>query len=139
MGIGFAVPINTVREVASNDRDGKVEHPYLGVRMQTIDESLAGFARVPDRGVLVTEVIPGSPAAEAGLKGGQTSVVVDGQTYRLGGDVITRIGDETVETADEAGTRYLERPGGRATLGIERDGSEQTVTVKLGLRPADSG
>lgn len=141
VGIGFAVPINTVREVASElIEDGKVEHPYLGVRMQTIDQSLAEFARVPDRGVLVTDVIPGSPAAEAGLKGGQTSVVVDGQTYRLGGDVITRIDDETVETADEVQELVTSSdPGDELTLGIERDGSEQTVTVTLGLRPADSG
>jgi S1-C subfamily serine protease len=141
VGIGFAVPINTVEEVASAlIEDGKIEHPYLGVRMQTIDEALADFAKVPQRGVIVTEVVPGSPAAEAGLRGGDSSVVVEGQTYRLGGDVITHVGDESVETADELQDIVTSSsPGDRLALGIERDGSEQTVTVTLGLRPADSG
>jgi S1-C subfamily serine protease len=141
VGIGFAVPTNTVREVAAAlIEDGKIEHPYLGIRMQTIDEALAELARVPDRGVLVTEVIPGSPAAEAGLEGGATSVVVDGQTYQLGGDVITKVDQENVETADEVQEIVTSSdPGDELTLGIDRDGAEQTVTVTLGLRPADSG
>jgi S1-C subfamily serine protease len=141
VGIGFAVPIDTVREVASAlIQDGKVEHPYLGIRMQTIDAALAEFARVPDRGVLITDVTPGSPAAQAGLKGGETSVVVDGQTYRLGGDVITRVDEQPVETADEVQEIVTSSdPGDALTLGIEREGMEQTVTVTLGLRPADSG
>jgi S1-C subfamily serine protease len=141
VGIGFAVPINTVREVASAlIEDGTVEHAYLGIQMQTIDESLAAFARVPDSGVLVAEVVPGSPADEAGLEGGDTSVVVDGQTYTLGGDVITRVGDEPVETADEVQEIVTASdPGDKLTLEINRDGAEETVTVTLGLRPADSG
>ncbi len=141
VGIGFAVPINTVREVAAElIDDGEVEHSYLGIRMQTIDEALAGFARVPDKGVLVTDVVPGSPAARAGLQGGDTSVVVEGQTYSLGGDVITRVGEEPVETAEEV-QEIVSRsePGDELTLGLDRDGSEETVTVTLGLRPADSG
>jgi S1-C subfamily serine protease len=141
VGIGFAVPTNTVREVASELIDtGKVEHPYLGVRMQTIDESLAEFADVPKKGVLITEVVPGSPAADAGLQGGDSSVVVDGQTYRLGGDVILRVGDRPIESADEMQDLVTSKnPGDNLSLEIERDGSTETVTVKLGRRPADSG
>jgi len=141
VGIGFAVPVDTVREVASElIENGEVQHPYLGIRMQTIDELLAGVARVPDRGVLITEVVPGSPAEKAGLEGGDSSVVVDGQTYRLGGDVITKIDDATVGTADQVQEIVTSsEPGDELTLGIERDGSEETVTVTLGLRPADSG
>ena len=140
VGIGFAVPIDTVSEVASAIiEDGSVEHAYLGIRMQTIDEALAELARVPERGVLVTEVVPGSPAAEAGLRGGDDSVVVDGLTYRLGGDVITRAGDEDVDSADELQEIVTSSdPGDRLALEITREGAEQTVTVTLGLRPADS-
>jgi S1-C subfamily serine protease len=141
VGIGFAVPTNTVREVASELIDhGKIEHPYLGVRMQTIDERLAEFADVPKQGVLITEVVPGSPAAEAGLRGGDSSVVVDGQTYRLGGDVIVRVGDRQIESADEMQDLVTSKnPGDSLNLQIEREGSRETVTVKLGRRPADSG
>jgi S1-C subfamily serine protease len=141
IGIGFAIPINTVKEVASELIDhGKVDHPFLGIQMQTIDQSLAQFARVPDKGVLVTEVVPSSPAAKAGLKGGSTSVVVDGQTYRLGGDVITSVGGREVTSADEVQEIVTSKePGDQLTLQLQRDGSEKTVTVTLGRRPADSG
>jgi S1-C subfamily serine protease len=141
VGIGFAVPTNTVREVASElIENGKIEHPYLGVRMQTIDEALADFAEVPKRGVLVTEVVPGSPAEEAGLEGGDASVVVDGQTYRLGGDVIVRIGDRTVTSADEVQDIVTAKnPGDKLSLELDREGTKRTVTVTLGRRPADSG
>ena len=56
VGIGFAVPINTVREVASEImKTGKAEHAYLGVKMQTIDETLAKTARLPaQKGVILT-------------------------------------------------------------------------------------
>ena len=69
VGIGFAVPINTVREVASEIiKTGKVEHAYLGVKMQTIDDTLAKTARLPaQKGVILTTVQAGSPAADAGL------------------------------------------------------------------------
>jgi len=140
VGIGFAIPINTVKEVAAElIQNGKVDHPYLGVTMQTIDPSLADFAKVPDKGVLITGVVPDSPAAKAGLKGGSTSVVVDGQTYRLGGDVITEVDDETVDTADQVQELVTaEDPGDEMTLHVDNDGAERDVTVTLGRRP-DSG
>jgi S1-C subfamily serine protease len=134
VGIGFAVPSNTVSEVVSEIIDhGKVEHPYLGVRMQTIDERLAEFADVPKQGVLITEVVPGSPAAEAGLRGGDSSVVVDGQTYRLGGDVIVRVGDRTIAGADELVVAVRERnPGDTVPVQLIREGRPLTVSVVLG-------
>src|SRR5215211_3848317 len=140
VGIGFAIPINTVKEVAAElIQNGKVDHPYLGVTMQTIDPSLADFAKVPDKGVLITGVVPDSPAAKAGLKGGSTSVVVDGQTYRLGGDVITEVDDETADTADQVQELVTAKdPGDEMTLHVDNDGAERDVTVTLGRRP-DSG
>src|ERR671924_1411005 len=78
VGIGFAIPINTVKEVVSQIIDsGKVEHAYLGIEMQTIDEELTKHFRLPaERGVLISRVVPGSPADRAGLEGGSRQVVV---------------------------------------------------------------
>ncbi len=141
VGIGFAVPINTVREVASEImKTGKAEHAYLGVKMQTIDETLANSARLPaQQGVILTTVQPGSPAAEAGLKGGTRSVVIDGTTYTVGGDVITKADGRQVESADELREIITSKdPGDKLTLEVHRDGSTETVTVTLGSQPPNA-
>ncbi len=141
VGIGFAVPINTVREVASEImKTGKAEHAYLGVKMQTIDETLASSARLPaQQGVILTTVQPGSPAAEAGLKGGTRSVVIDGTTYTVGGDVITKADGRQVESADELREIVTSKdPGDKLTLEVHRDGSTETVTVTLGSQPPNA-
>ena len=105
VGIGFAVPINTVREVASEIiEDGKVEHAYLGVRMQTIDETLAETrATFPtSRACSSPSVHAGQPGRRGRPAGRHTSVVVDGTTYtarrRRDHEARRRA---TVETADE--------------------------------------
>jgi len=138
VGIGFAVPINTVREVASEImKTGKAEHAYLGVSMQTIDETLAKTARLPaQKGVILSNVQAGSPAAEAGLKGGTRSVVVDGTTYTVGGDVITKADGRQLESADELRDIVTSKdPGDKLALEVHRDGSTETVTVTLGSQP----
>ena len=143
VGIGFAIPINTVKEVVSElIEHGKVEHAYLGIRMTTIDDRLAEHFRLPvDRGVLVASVRPGSPAARSGLEGGTTRVVVDGQTYVLGGDIITAADGDAVETAGElAGLIASREPGDEVELEVEREGSGTIeVEVTLGERPASTG
>jgi S1-C subfamily serine protease len=141
VGIGFAVPINTVREVASEIiKTGKAEHAYLGVKMQTIDDTLAKTARLPaQKGVILTTVQAGSPAAEAGLKGGTRSVVVDGTTYTVGGDVITKANGRELESADELREIVTSKdPGDKLSLEVHRDGSTETVTVTLGSQPPNA-
>jgi S1-C subfamily serine protease len=141
VGIGFAVPINTVREVASEImKTGKAEHAYLGVSMQTIDDTLAKTARLPaQKGVILTKVLAGTPAAEAGLKGGTRSVVVDGTTYTVGGDVITKADGHQLESADELREIVTSKdPGDKLSLEVHRDGSTETVTVKLGSQPPNA-
>ncbi|MBW3593056.1 MAG: trypsin-like peptidase domain-containing protein [Actinobacteria bacterium] len=138
VGVGFAVPSNTVSEVASEIIDhGKVEHPYIGITMQTIDSTVADTFRLPaDEGVLVAEVESGSPADEAGLRGGNTRVVVNGQTYVLGGDVITDVDGSAVSTADDLRDLVSQKePGDEITLEIKRENETQTVKVELGRRP----
>ncbi len=90
VGIGFAIPVNTVKAVASQlIESGKVEHPYMGVTLQEISEDLARNFRLPvDHGVLIGSVTEGTPAAAAGLEGGDTQVTLNGENYTLGGDII---------------------------------------------------
>jgi S1-C subfamily serine protease len=138
LGIGFAVPSATLREVVSQLRErGKVEHAYLGVVTQPIDEVLARTYRLPvERGVIVAEVIPGSPADEAGLKDGDRQVIFGGTSYVLGGDIVTAADGEQVASPDDLRRLIAEKdPGDAMTLDIRRGESKRTVSVTLGRRP----
>jgi putative serine protease PepD len=139
VGIGFAVPINTVKEVVSQIiESGKVEHAYMGIEMQTIDADLTEHVRLPvERGVLVSRVVPGSPADEAGVQGGSRNVVFDGESYVLGGDIITAIDDQPVESAEEVRSVVDDKqPGDELEVEVRREDSTETLTVTLGRRPA---
>jgi S1-C subfamily serine protease len=139
VGIGFAVPSNTVKSVVSQIlATGKVEHAYLGVAVRSIDSELAGAARLPvDSGLLVETVTEGSGAAKAGLRPGDDQVVVAGESYRVGGDVIVAAGGTRVTSVDELRDVIAEhKPGKKIELKIYRDGKEKTVTVTLGSQPA---
>ena len=91
VGIGFAVPSNTVKTVAAQLlANGKVERAFLGVAARPIDARARAHASTcrPSDGVLVETVTPSSGAAKAGLQAGDEDVVVEGESYRLGGDLI---------------------------------------------------
>ena len=114
VGIGFAVPSNTVAKIADAlITDGSVEHAYLGV---AIDDADGG------EGATLAEVRSGTPAAEAGLQSG---------------DVVTELDGESVDSADEL-RRLVDAksPGDAVEVTIERDGDTQTVEVTLGTRPS---
>ena len=142
VGIGFAIPINTVKEVVSQVlQNGKVEHAFLGVSMAEITDSLRETYRLPvDNGALIMEVVPGSPADDAGLRSGDQDVVIDGTSYSLGGDIVTSADGEPVTSPDDL-RRIVqsEDPGDSLTLEVQRDDSQETVTVTLGRLPSQSG
>jgi len=143
VGIGFAVPINTVREVVSQILEtGSVEHAYLGVRMQAIDETLAETFRLSvDSGILIVDVVEGSPADEAGLQGGDQPVIVGGTSYVLGGDIVTAADGEPVAAPDDLRRMIMDKePGEAMTLDVhrgDRGESERTVSVTIGRQPAE--
>jgi putative serine protease PepD len=142
VGIGFAIPINTVKEVVSQlIEEGKVEHAYLGVELATIDENLAENFNLPvDQGALVQRVHDGSPAERAGLQGGDRNVVVDGESYLLGGDIIVKADGQHVASSNDLGKIVASKePGDQLELEIRRDGETQTITVTLASRPANLG
>jgi S1-C subfamily serine protease len=138
VGIGFAVPINTVKDVVSQLLEsGKVDHAYIGVEMATITSELASNVRLPvDEGVLIQRVRTDSPAAKAGLRGGTTQVVVDGESYLVGGDVITKADGQPIESAEQLRSVVTSKqPGDEITLEIHRQNETKEVTVKLGRQP----
>jgi S1-C subfamily serine protease len=140
VGIGFAIPVNTAKNVISQIlATGKVGHAWLGISGSDVDSTLAQSARVPaNHGVLVGSVVAGSPAAGVGLVGGSTSAVFDGSTYCLGGDVITSVDGKKISGIEElSGDLQVLKPGDKITLGIARaSGGKSSVTVTLGTQPA---
>ncbi len=137
VGIGFAVPINTARQVAQElIRNGKVEHTYLGIEGAQLTAAIAQAINLPVKnGVLIERVLPGSPAAKAGLRGGSTTATIGGETLTLGGDVIVAVdGHQLHQFSYLAQTVSSKKPGDRMTLTIVRDGARKTVEVTLAAR-----
>jgi len=136
-GLGFAVPINTAIRVMEQLKDGgQVEYAWLGIQGQTLTEDIAAALGIEGEGVLVAEVVDGSPAADAGLQGGTSETSVQGQPYVVGGDVITAIDGETVGSMEGlAGTIAEKAPGDEVTLTVLRDGETTDVSVTLEVRP----
>ena len=100
-----------------------------------------GFQRAADKGVLVGAVQPGSPAAKAGVEGGGTQVVVAGQSYQIGGDMIVAIDGKDVSSVDELRAAIAAQDPGdtvRVTV-VHADGERATLTVKLGRVPDTAG
>jgi S1-C subfamily serine protease len=141
VGIGFAVPIDTVKEVIPQlRRNGTVRRAYLGVSTRSIDPSLDRLDLGVEDGVLVQVVEPDSPAAQAGLRGGTKVIAIGGEPVRLGGDIIVGVDDERVKSAEEFSQLIGDhKPGDRVALQIVRAGKRRTVTVRLARRPAVTG
>ena len=114
VGIGFAVPSNTVRDVIPRlERGEAISRPYLGV--STADDA---------DGARVQEATAGGPAASAGVRAGDVIVSIGGGQVRHADDVAAAIQDR--------------RPGDTVELTIERDGESRTLEVRLGTRPGQA-
>ncbi len=141
MGVGFAVPVNTVKRIVPRlISEGTYRYPYLGI---TADNrfTLAQLARELDlpvtQGVLVSAVEPGGPADRAGIRGGTRTVRVLGTTVQVGGDIIIAIDGHPIRDFNEL-IAYLVREtevGQVVTVTIVRDGKQMDISVRLGERP----
>jgi S1-C subfamily serine protease len=138
IGIGFAVPVNTVRNIAAQIiSTGKVEHAYLGVSTTPVTAQLSKLYSLPSAGLLVARADPGGPAASAGVVGGSTDVVVGGESYTLGGDVIVSIDGAPVSAFEQLRDAIArKKPGDKVKLEVVRNGSKKSLTVKLGQAPS---
>jgi S1-C subfamily serine protease len=117
-----------------------VRRAYLGVRTRTIDASLERLRLGVRQGALVQTVEPGSPAARAGLRGGDRQVDIGGEPVRAGGDIVVSVDDTRVTSADDVSQLIgSHKPGDVVRLQIVRDGKQRTITVRLGRRPSLAG
>jgi S1-C subfamily serine protease len=134
---GFAVPASRVeRVVPALVENGSYAHSFLGISSVDVSPTVAEANDLGvNRGVLVRDVIPGTPA-DGVLQGGQGTTQVEGVTVPLGGDVILAIDGNRIDSGEELSS-YLTttRPGETVTLTILRDGERVRVEVELGERP----
>ncbi len=137
VGIGFAIPINTVRNVAGQIiSSGKALHAFLGLDAYPVTPQLQKLFHLPSStGLLIQDVQAGSGADKAGLRAGKSAVVVQGESYQVGGDVIVAIDGTPVTTYQQLRDAIAKRkPGDKMKLEIYRNGSKKTVTATLGQR-----
>lgn len=138
-GVGYAVPANTVaRVVPALIADGRYEHPWLGIGMFALTPDVAeSFSIAVPQGVLVTRVVPNSPAEKAGLRVGENTVDYAGEPLPVDGDVIVAVDGQPVKNGDDL-IGYLEestRVGQEITLRVVREGAEQDLPLTLEARP----
>jgi len=123
IGLGFAIPAQTVDQVVADLEHGGVKRGYLGVQIQPVTQDIAdGLGLKSTDGALVAEAQPDTPAAAAGFKSGDVIVKLNGDTVKNAADLTRKVG--------------ALKPGEKASLTFVRDGKEQTADVTLGsLQP----
>ncbi len=152
-GVGFAIPINTAKNLlerlkaanggvvlaptigivagllASQPTPGGLVEIPVGTSLLT-DEARRQY-NMPEKGFLVGSVAPGTPAAQAGLKGGQVEKFRGG-SIAVGGDVIVSADGNAIDSREDLQSAYIaKKPGDTVTLQVENGGKTRTVTVKL--------
>jgi S1-C subfamily serine protease len=138
VGIGFAIPINTVRDVVAElIKHGKVEHPFLGIEGKTLQPNIARLFHLPViSGVLVASVRSGTGAAKAGVKPSTNQVTVEGESWPAGGDVIVSVDGQPVPSVERLVDLIAsKKPGDKIDLGVVRGNSRAHLDVKLGRQP----
>jgi S1-C subfamily serine protease len=143
-GIGFAVPVSTVRRVVPLlISQGYFPHPWLGVSVWSLSPDLvrilkqAGMQMPVDQGLLVVDVSAGSPAAQAGLRQGQQQVRIGRVILAVGGDIVTAIDGRPMQSERDL-TLYLDTEteiGQTIQVTMWREGEQLTVPVRLTERP----
>ncbi|MGB5401520.1 MAG: Do family serine endopeptidase [Thermoanaerobaculia bacterium] len=125
--IGFAVPVNILRQVLPQLRDaGRVRRGYLGIGVNDVtDRAAEAFGLESTEGALVSNVIPGLPADQGGLQAGDIILTVDGQTIENTRELIDYVSNQG--------------PEAKVELGILREGKRMKKTIQLAERPSESG
>jgi S1-C subfamily serine protease len=143
-GIGFAIPCNAVsRVVPQLISQGHYPHPWVGLNLLGLTpEWIQAFERAgvtlgSESGLLVVEVVPGAPAAAAGIRAGDRLVNIGNARIPVGGDIITAIDGKPLSSLQDL-TIYLDEEkqvGDQVELTVVRDGRETTMSLTLAERP----
>jgi len=139
VGIGFAVPVNTVKKLLPQlIARGRASHPWLGISGMDITPTVAKALSLPTgEGVMIAQVAPNGPAARAGLRGSERRVRVGNYLVNVGGDIIQTLDGEKVANVDDL-TAFLDerkKVGDEVRVDVIRDGKPHAVTVRLGELP----
>ena len=127
----------TARVVPSIIETGAYDHAYLGVSLAPVTPTIAAANDLSEpRGLLVVDTVAGGPS-DGILQPSTDTERADGRQVPTGGDVVTAIDDEPVQTTEDLGSHLAlqKRPGETTTLRVRRDGESTTVVVRLGVRP----
>ncbi len=139
-GIGYVIPSTIVKRVVpSLIKSGSFEHSWIGISgtSLTYDLNKAMNLKTDQKGALVLEVTPNSPAEKAGLRGSDRQVEIEGRKVLVGGDIIIGIDDQPVNSFDDV-VAYLARytqVGQTIRLKVLRQGKEEVIPLTLAARP----
>lgn len=137
-GIGFAIPVNKAKMVATQlITKGKYAKPWLGISGLGLKKDLAKLLKLkPNNGILVTEVVLGSPAFKGGLRGGSKSLIFGNMKLPIGGDVITSVDGKEVSNMEEL-IKEINRHqvGDTLQVGIFRNQNPMSLEIILEERP----
>jgi serine protease Do len=125
---GYAIPVNQVAQISQTlIKEGRVRYPYLGVNIQDVDslpeEAKKQLGNLPSEGAVVTSIVPGSPAAEVGLKTGDVITKIDGQKIPAASDVVDYVSSKTI--------------GGKVHVEYLREGKSQSADITLRELPGE--
>jgi S1-C subfamily serine protease len=138
VGIGFAVPVNTVRRVVADlIKEGRVLRPDMGIEGDNISRNLASALDLPvDHGILVARVTRGGTADAAGLRGYSQIVAIEYERVLIGGDIITELDGKPIADSDDLDL-ILEskRPGDTVRLTYYRGRTKNEKTITLMEQP----
>ncbi|HBO84719.1 MAG TPA: 2-alkenal reductase [Deltaproteobacteria bacterium] len=138
VGIGFAIPVNTVKRVVPQlIENGRVVRPWIGIMGQNINSDMASLLKLPSDGILIAEVVKGSPADKAGIRGGNKIIRRGNFQIIIGGDMIVGINGKDIKSMDDM-VEYIESKtvGDSVDVTIMRDGKTRTVKVYLSEMPS---
>jgi len=134
IGIGFAIPANTIRRVASElIREKRIVRPWFGVEGYNLNEDLADALNLPVKaGILVARVMRGSSADGAGIQGANEIAVLYNRRFLIGGDIITEIEGKPVASLEELRLMLeSKRPGNTGSITLYRGRSKIQKSVPL--------
>ena len=142
VGIGFAVPIDTAKsELSQLEKGGTVRGAYLGVSTLAIDGALSALNLPVKSGALVQSVEAGTPAAKAGIRGGNLEMQSGGGKVSVGGDIIVKVDGKAIASAEDLSSAIAaKKPGDTVTIELLRANGgggyvHKTVSVTLTARP----
>jgi len=135
-GIGFAIPIDRVKRILPDLLElGHYRHPWLGIRYAyTVTPGLAEMLKLPvDQGVLLVQLAPNSPLADAGARGAQQKSLIGNQIVYVGGDILTAVDGQPVSSWEELQTLLEDnyQVGDKVTVTLRQDQTTLEVEVTL--------